>query len=71
MNHPEPHKQPVTALTGIGPQSAARLEKLGIHTLQDLLFHLPLRYQDRSRIVPISHLLPGMTTLVCGTVEQS
>ncbi|AMK74936.1 MULTISPECIES: ATP-dependent DNA helicase RecG [Methylomonas] len=69
MNHPEPHKQPVTALTGIGPQSAARLEKLGIHTLQDLLFHLPLRYQDRSRIVPISHLLPGMTTLVCGTVE--
>ncbi len=69
MNHPEPHKQPVTSLTGIGSQSAARLEKLGIHTLQDLLFHLPLRYQDRSRIVPISHLLPGMTTLVCGTVE--
>ncbi|OAI04817.1 ATP-dependent DNA helicase RecG [Methylomonas methanica] len=69
MNHPEPHKQPVTALTGIGSQSAARLEKLGIHTLQDLLFHLPLRYQDRSRIVPISHLSPGMTTLVCGTVE--
>jgi len=69
MNHPEPHKQPVNTLTGIGSQSAARLEKLGIHTLQDLLFHLPLRYQDRSRIVPISHLLPGMTTLVCGTVE--
>ncbi|WP_026604408.1 ATP-dependent DNA helicase RecG [Methylomonas sp. 11b] len=69
MNHPEPHKQPVTSLTGIGSQSAARLEKLGIHTLQDLLFHLPLRYQDRSRIVPIAQLLPGMTTLVCGTVE--
>ncbi|MBD9356895.1 ATP-dependent DNA helicase RecG [Methylomonas albis] len=69
MSHPEPHKQTVTTLTGIGSQSAARLEKLGIHTLQDLLFHLPLRYQDRSRIVPISQLLPGMTTLVCGTVE--
>ncbi|WP_020482116.1 ATP-dependent DNA helicase RecG [Methylomonas sp. MK1] len=69
MNHPEPHNQPVTTLTGIGSQSAARLEKLGISTVQDLLFHLPLRYQDRSRIVPISHLLPGMTTLVCGTVE--
>jgi len=69
MSHPEPHKQPVTTLTGIGSQSAARLEKLGIHTLQDLLFHLPLRYQDRSRIVPISQLMPGMTTLVCGTVE--
>ncbi|MDT4291314.1 ATP-dependent DNA helicase RecG [Methylomonas sp. MO1] len=69
MNHPEPHKQPVTTLTGIGSQSADRLEKLGIYTLQDLLFHLPLRYQDRSRIVPIAQLLPGMTTLVCGTVE--
>ncbi|MEI8572133.1 ATP-dependent DNA helicase RecG [Methylomonas sp. LW13] len=69
MSHLEPHKQPVTTLTGIGSQSAARLEKLGIHTLQDLLFHLPLRYQDRSRIVPISQLMPGMTTLVCGTVE--
>ncbi|WKJ89015.1 ATP-dependent DNA helicase RecG [Methylomonas montana] len=69
INHSAPHTLPVTALTGIGSQSAARLEKLGIHTVQDLLFHLPLRYQDRSRIVPIAELLPGMTTLVCGTVE--
>lgn len=69
INHSAPHTLPVTALTGIGSQSAARLEKLGIHTVQDLLFHLPLRYQDRSRIVPIAELLPGMTTLVCGSVE--
>ncbi|MGZ4959750.1 MAG: ATP-dependent DNA helicase RecG [Methylomonas sp.] len=68
LNH-EPHKQPVTALTGIGSHSAARLQKLGIHTVQDLLFHLPLRYQDRSRIVPIAQLQPGMSALVCGTVE--
>jgi ATP-dependent DNA helicase RecG len=69
MSHAEPHKLPVTALTGIGSQSAARLQKLGIHTVQDLLFHLPLRYQDRSRIVPIARLQPGLSALVCGTVE--
>ncbi|WP_427501475.1 ATP-dependent DNA helicase RecG [Methylomonas sp. MED-D] len=65
----EPTQQPVTKLNGIGAQSAARLEKLGIRTLQDLLFHLPLRYQDRSRITPIGELLPGTSALVCGTVE--
>jgi ATP-dependent DNA helicase RecG len=69
MSHAEPHKQPVTALTGIGSQFAARLQKLGIHTVQDLLFHLPLRYQDRSRIVAIGQLQTGMSALVCGTVE--
>jgi len=69
MSHAEPHKQPVTALTGIGSQFAARLQKLGIHTVQDLLFHLPLRYQDRSRIVAIGQLQAGMSALVCGTVE--
>lgn len=69
MTHHEPHKLPVTALTGIGSHSADRLQKLGIHTVQDLLFHLPLRYQDRSRIVPIAQLQPGMSALVCGTVE--
>lgn len=69
MPHAEPHKLPITALTGIGSQSAARLKKLGIHTVQDLLFHLPLRYQDRSRIVPIAQLQPGMSALVCGAIE--
>jgi ATP-dependent DNA helicase RecG len=71
MSSLEPHKLPVTALTGIGAQSAERLEKLGIHTLQDLLFHLPLRYQDRSRIVPIAQLRPGVPALICGAVEYT
>jgi len=61
--------QPVSSLTGIGPQSAIRLEKLGIHTIKDLLFHLPHRYQDRTRIYPINSLSPGMSVLVCGTVD--
>ncbi|WFP50795.1 ATP-dependent DNA helicase RecG [Methylomonas sp. EFPC3] len=69
QQHPDPRLLPVTALNGIGAQSAARLEKLGIRHVQDLLFHLPLRYQDRSRITPLNQLLPGMTALVCGRVE--
>ena len=60
---------PVTQLTGIGAQSAARLQKLGIETVQDLLFHLPQRYQDRTHAHPIANLMPGMTALICGTVE--
>jgi ATP-dependent DNA helicase RecG len=63
------HTQPVTRLIGIGSHTAGRLEKLGIYTLQDLLFHLPLRYQDRSRIIPIAQLHAGLSVLVCGVVE--
>jgi ATP-dependent DNA helicase RecG len=63
--------QPVSSLSGIGPQSAIRLEKLGISTVQDLLFHLPHRYQDRTKIYPINNLLPGMAVLFCGTVEYT
>ena len=65
----DPQNQPVTQLTGIGAQTAARLQKLGIQTLQDLLFHLPQRYQDRTRTHPIGNLIPGMSALICGTVE--
>lgn len=61
--------QPVSLLSGIGPQSVIRLEKLGIYTIQDLLFHLPHRYEDRTKIYPINSLSPGMVVLLCGTVE--
>lgn len=59
----------VATLTGIGAQTANRLEKLGIRTVQDLIFHLPLRYEDRTRVYPIGSLTAGMTVLVCGQVE--
>lgn len=60
---------PVTQLTGIGLQTANRLEKLGIRTIQDLLFHLPHRYEDRTRIQTIGSLAAGMTALICGKIE--
>ncbi len=50
---------PVTALKGVGPRIAERLAHLGIHTVQDVLFHLPARYQDRTRIVPIAQCRVG------------
>jgi len=61
--------QTVSILSGIGPQSVIRLEKLGIHSIKDLLFHLPLRYEDRTKVYPINSLSPGMAVLFCGTVE--
>ena len=60
---------PLTALKGVGPRVAERLEKLELRTAQDVLFHLPLRYQDRTRIVPIGSLRPGDEAVVEGTVE--
>jgi hypothetical protein len=51
--------EPVTVLKGIGPKLAEKLERLGIRTVTDLLFHLPLRYQDRTRVVPMGSLRPG------------
>ncbi|NKF52171.1 ATP-dependent DNA helicase RecG [Shewanella sp. WXL01] len=50
---------PVTELKGVAKKMAERLNKLGIHTVQDLLFHLPLRYEDRTQIYPIAALQFG------------
>lgn len=62
-------RRPVTTLRGAGPQLGARLEKLGIQTVQDLLFHLPLRYEDRTRITPIGALRPGTSAVIEGEVQ--
>ncbi len=60
---------PLTELHGVGPSYAQRLAKLGLHTVQDLLFHLPLRYQDRTRVTPIGSLRPGDQAVVVGEVD--
>ncbi len=61
--------KPVTVLRGVGPRAAQRLANLGIETVQDLLFHLPTRYQDRTRVVPIGSLRPGDEAVIEGVVD--
>ncbi len=60
---------PVTHLKGIGNKTAEKLKRLGIATVQDVLFHLPLRYEDRTRITPIGSLQPFEPAVVEGIVE--
>ncbi|QLF93593.1 ATP-dependent DNA helicase RecG [Pseudomonas sp. ABC1] len=59
---------PVTTLKGVGAALAEKLARVGLETLQDVLFHLPLRYQDRTRITPIGALRPGQDAVVEGIV---
>ncbi len=61
----------VTALKGVGASLAGTLSKLGICSVQDLLFHLPHRYQDRTRIVPLINLRVGDHCVVEGEVTDS
>ena len=61
----------LTRLDGVGPKLAERLQGLGIETVQDLLFHLPLRYEDRTRLTPIGGLLPGGPAQIEGEIEHS
>ncbi len=53
-------------LTGVGPKVLEKLAKLHVHSILDLVFHLPLRYEDRTRITPIAALQPGMRVLIEG-----
>ncbi|MGH8457882.1 MAG: OB-fold nucleic acid binding domain-containing protein, partial [Nevskiales bacterium] len=62
---------PVTRLRGVGPAVAERLKALGLETLQDLLFHLPMRYEDRTHLSPLGQLRPGQPALVVARVERA
>ena len=63
--------QDVTELKGVGPRLAENLQKLGIEKVQDLFFHLPLRYQDRTRVYPIGSTHHAQEVMIVGVVEHS
>ncbi len=67
----ELHQINVSKLTGVGPAISEKLARLGIFNLQDLLFHLPHRYEDRTRCIPIGQLRPGQKVLTSGVIEHS
>jgi ATP-dependent DNA helicase RecG len=62
-------ERPVTALRGVGPALAESLARLGLRTVQDVLFHLPLRYEDRTRVVPIGSLRNGDRAVIEGEIQ--
>jgi len=60
---------PITSLAGVGPQMALKLSKIHVHTVQDVLFHLPHRYEDRTTVTDLGELLPNLSTVVIGQIE--
>ena len=61
--------EPVGNLPGVGPVLQVALQRLGITRIQDLWFHLPLRYEDRTRLTPIRDLRIGDSVQVEGSIE--
>ncbi len=59
----------LTQIRGIGPNVEEKLGRLGIYSIQDLLFHLPTRYQDRTRLSPIGSLQTGDEVTFRGEVQ--
>src|SRR5437016_14116476 len=53
---------------GVGPQRARQLERKGLETVEDALFSLPLRHEDRTRLTPFSALVPGQAFTSAGEV---
>lgn len=72
MVNPSPargEQRPVTALRGVGSALAEKLSKLGVTQVQDLLFVLPLRYEDRTHVESIGALIPGSRVVVEGEIQ--
>lgn len=61
----------LTDLKGVGPKLSEQLAKLNIHSLTDVLFHLPFRYEDRSRVIPIAGLQPMQPAVIQGKVRSA
>ena len=58
-------------LKGVGEKGLIKLNKIGIRTIEDLLFHLPIRYQDKTKIAQISNSAVGNKYYFEGTIEKS
>ena len=71
MVTPNPSAIELIRLKGIGPKMAERFGRLGIDSVEQLLFHLPLRYEDRTRVTPLGALRAGMHAVIQGEVQLS
>jgi ATP-dependent DNA helicase RecG len=66
--HDEILATPLRFLTGVGPRRAADLDRAGLHTIEDLLYRFPIRYEDRSQLRPIASLKPGESASISARV---
>ncbi|OGW67501.1 MAG: ATP-dependent DNA helicase RecG [Nitrospirae bacterium RIFCSPLOWO2_01_FULL_62_17] len=62
---------PIQYAKGVGPKRAALLARLGVATVEEALWYAPRRYEDRSSLLPIGQLVPGVAATVCGTVIRA
>ena len=68
MARSSPLQAPVQYVKGVGPARAGQLARLNIHTVEDLLYHRPHRYEDRRHLARIADLIPGRKQSTEGTV---
>ncbi len=64
-------REDVSTLTGVGPKLREKLQRLGIQNKRQMLFHLPLRYEDRTRIIPLGSIQSGQRVLFEAEVLQA
>jgi ATP-dependent DNA helicase RecG len=62
---------PLQYLKGVGPRRAADLQRIGLATVEDLLYRFPLRYEDRGHLQPISTLKEGQEVAISGRIQSS
>ncbi|QJR81147.1 ATP-dependent DNA helicase RecG [Alteromonas pelagimontana] len=62
---------PITDLKGVGAKVAEKLAKIGLATVQDVLFHLPLRYEDRTRVYALADCRPFSHVSIQGEVKKA
>src|SRR6266478_8591872 len=61
-------RTPLQFIKGVGPQRASQLERKGLRTVEDALFFVPLRHEDRTRLTPFQSLVPGQAATCSGTI---
>lgn len=70
LPHTSMLSSPLTDLQGIGAKMAEKLSKLGLNTIEDVLFHLPHRYEDRTRIYSLNQVTPGQHVSIIATIDS-
>ncbi len=64
-------ESPIQFAKGVGPKRTLLLERLGICTIEEALWALPWRYDDRSVITPVAKLVPGAAHCICGVITHA